>query len=108
MTDYPGTRSYNWAAGETLTANSTAGGFTATTIKPTSGDYAGMVAQIAKVNVESNAIKYTQTGTAPNSTDGSVRYATDVFYIFGPTNIKRFYMIRNGSSNATVKCEYGW
>ena len=104
------TQAYRWAARERLTIDNTAAGipFTAATYKPTSGDFKGMPAQIAKCNVETADIRYRQDGTAPTSTVGRMAYETTEFYIQGSQNIKNFKAIRTGANSATLDVEYGW
>jgi hypothetical protein len=104
------TQEYRWAARERLTIDNTAAGipFTSSTYDPTSGDFKGMPAQIAKCHVESADIRYRQDGTAPSATVGRIAYETSEFYIQGSQNIKKFLAIRTGATSATLDVEYGW
>lgn len=105
------TQEYRWADRERLTIDNTVGGigFTATKYKPTSGDFKGIPARIAKFTVETADIRYTQEGsTAPTSSVGKVVYETSGDSIQGSMNIKNFKAIRTGSTSATLDVEYGW
>jgi len=99
---------YVWAARERITVSNTAVGFTAATYKPTSGDYKGICARIAKFTVESADIRYCQDGTTATTSVGKVIYETGGDTILGTQNIKKFSAIRDGSTDATIDVEYGW
>jgi len=69
--------------------------------------------QIAEVHVLDNSIITTMNGNKPvySATDascvGKKYYEGDTFYIFGTDAIKKFKMLRNGSSDAVVYVKYG-
>lgn len=102
------TQEYRWAARERITVTNTAVGFTAATYKPTSGDFKGIPAQIAKCHVETADIRYRKDGTDPTAAVGRIVYETGEFSIQGSQNIKKFSAIRTGSTSATLDVEYGW
>lgn len=102
------TQQYRWAARERITVSSTAIGFTAATYKPTSGDFKGIPANIARFTVESADIRYRQDGTDPTTSIGKVIYETGGDDIIGSQNIKNFSAIRDGGTDATIDVEYGW
>lgn len=99
---------YHWAARERISVTDTAVGFTAAAYKPTSGDYTGVCAKIAKFTVETADIRYRQDGTDPTTSVGKVVYETGEEIILGSQQIKKFSAIRDGATSATIDVEYGW
>lgn len=102
------TQEYRWAARERITVGATAVGFTAATYKPTSGDYKGICAKIARIIPEGADIRYTTTGTDPTATTGKRIYEDSEESIIGMQNIKKFKAIRTTSTSATLDVDYGW
>jgi len=99
---------YVFAARERITVSSTAVGFTAGTFKPTTGDRKGIPAKIARCNVETDSIRYTQDGsTTPTASIGRIKYDTDSFDVIGTQAIQDFLAIRV-TTDATLDVEYGW
>ncbi len=101
------TQEYRWAARERITVSNTAVGFTAATYKPTTGDFKGICANIARCVPESADIRYRVDGTDPTASVGRRIYEDGEFYIIGTQNIKKFKAIRT-NTDATLDVEYGW
>jgi hypothetical protein len=94
---------------ETITIDNTSGGvgFTAATIKPTSGDFKGVKATLAIVQSEgSGQIRYTDDGTAPTTSVGTIINPYEEFPVVGSTNITKFRAIRMGGVNGTINVAY--
>jgi len=90
---------------ETITVSSTAIGFTATKIKPTTGDFKGMTAVEAFFTVETAQIRFRCDGTDPTSSVGHLLSSGDSVTIRGKNNVNNFKAIRV-SSDATIQVSY--
>jgi hypothetical protein len=86
---------------ETITVSNTSIGFTAASAYPTGGPAADM----AVVDVESNAIRYRSDGIAPTATVGNPIAAATTFTVCGAPAIKAVRFIRQ-SADATLSVSY--
>lgn len=93
---------------EKITVSSTAVGFTAATIHPstpTNRTVDQRYANMAYCTVATDAIRWLSTGTAPTATDGLLVASGGNFTIYGRENVDNFKMIRV-TTDATVNCQY--
>lgn len=86
---------------ETITVSSASIGFTAALAYPTGG----LLADMAVVDVETNAIRYRADGIAPSATVGNPVAASTTFTVCGAAAIKAVRFIRQ-SSDATLSVSY--
>ena len=93
---------------EALTVTDTAAGFTAATIKPTSGDRTGIPANAALIYVSNFPITWRCDGTTATAANGMHSLANDVILIEGAGNVARFSAIRTTADSATVYVLYYW
>lgn len=86
---------------EQVTVSSASIGFTSTLAYPTGG----LAADMAVVDVETNAIRYRADGTAPTATVGSPVASGASFTVCGAPTIKAVRFIRQ-SSDATISVHF--
>jgi hypothetical protein len=100
---------YDYNSYEAITVGSTAVGFTASKITPTTGDWKNQDCQVAEFRVETDQIRYRLDGADPTSVAGSGTLVNvgDIVTIRGTNNIKRFRAIRV-TADATITVHYGW
>ena len=99
---------------ESLVIDNTEGGtgFTASEIRPTSGDFKGKACQKAIITVENESIRYTLdetapvTGTASASTHGHLVAAGGSIVINHPKNISNFLAISISATDAWLRVTY--
>ena len=96
---------------ETIGTTTSSIGFTAATITPTTGNFAGLLAKAAVISVETADIRFTIDGTVPTVTSGTgaghLLENGSSFIIYGEKNVANFRCINAvGSSGAKVKCTY--
>ena len=87
---------------ESITVSTTAVGFTAGTYDPGTGGVATGVV----VTVETAAIRYWTSGTAPTATTGHVLEPGDVLELDRSEDIKNFKAIRRDGIDATIRVSY--
>lgn len=95
-------------ASEKITVSSTAVGFTAATINPstpTNRTVNQRYASHAYCTVEGDAIRWLSTGSNPLAATGIYVAAGGNFNVYGIENITNFKMIRV-TTDATVNCQY--
>ena len=98
---------------DSLVVDNTVGGvgFTATDIRPTSGDFSGLACQIVEVAVENNSIRYTKDGTVPvvgvasAVTHGTLVAKGESFILDHPSDISNFLAIAV-DSDAWLRCNF--
>lgn len=89
---------------EAITVSTTAVGFTATTITPTSASLRPATAAI--ITLETADIRYRYDGTNPTATEGHAAASGSTIVVRGANNVLRFRMIRSGASDATARVTY--
>jgi len=109
-------REIGYTAGgyETLEVDNTDGGkgFTATEIRPTSGDFEGKACQKVVITVENESIRYTLNGTVPISgtaavaTHGHLVAAGGTIPINDPESISNFLAISISATDAWLRVTY--
>jgi hypothetical protein len=88
---------------ETITVSSVAIGFTSSKVSSTGVPSA----KAAIITIETNPLRYRYDGTAPTTTVGHLRAATDTpLVVWGINNIRNFKMIRQGGADASVSVTY--
>ncbi len=85
-------------------APTTAKGFTAALIKPTSGTYLGFSAKAVRITPEDFAIRYREDGTNPTAAEGPKLDAGVDHLIIGTGNIINFKCIDTAAGASSVKC----
>ena len=85
-------------------APTTSTGFTATLIKPTSGEKLGYSAKVVRIIPEDYPIRYREDGTAPTATEGPKIDAGTEHLIIGTENITNFRCIDTAAGASSVKC----
>ena len=95
----PGTTRLVAYAHEAITVSSTALTFTTATMLPT-----GVNPVAIKITVETDAIRYLDTGTAPTDSTGHQSDPGEVLWVCG-SSIGRFQMIRK-TNNATARVTF--
>lgn len=94
---------YMSAAYESITANTTAVGFTAAKIASTNG---GQIVG-ALVSCETAQVRFTLDGTTVNaSTSGHLLNSGDIMEVWGGNDLKNFKAIRTGATNGALKVTY--
>lgn len=96
---------------ETLSDTTSAIGFTAAMIAPTTGNHAGKKAKAALVSVETADVRFTIDGTTPTVTAGTgaghIIPSDGEYEIKGSANVANFKCINAvASSGAKVKCTF--
>lgn len=92
---------------EGISVATTAVGFTAGSIKPTTGTYIGMEAKGAVISVETGNIRFRVDGTDPTAAEGHAVAADDALVLLGAQAIKNFRAIcKTGSASAVLKVTY--
>jgi hypothetical protein len=89
---------------EQITVN-TAIGFTATQLRPVSGNASGQGAFAALFKVETDQIRYRMDGTDPTASVGMLLEVGDSLTVFGPKNLANFKAIKV-TNNALISVEY--
>ena len=96
---------------ETIADTSTAIGFTAAKIAPTTGNHVGKKAKAALISVETADVRFTLDGTTPTITAGTgaghLLPSGGEYEIKGTANVANFKVINAvDASGAVVKCTY--
>ena len=89
---------------EAITVN-TAIGFTASEIRPTTGDFAGHTCQAIFATLETDSIRFTLDGTTPSSTVGHLLTNGQNLTIKNANDIAKFRAIKV-TANASLKVTY--
>ena len=90
---------------ESITVSTTAIGFTAATITPSTAAAPVPPAAFALATVETDQIRWTADGTTPTSTVGHLANAGDVIELHGYENVRNFRAIRV-TTDATLKASF--
>lgn len=92
---------------EVLTVADTSTYFARGKIKPTSGTYAGMTAQVALVSLEGGDIRFRLDGISPpTSTSGHYLSSGDTFLLVGAQALSQFRAIRVGEQSGILTATY--
>lgn len=86
---------------EKITVSTTAVGFTASKIAPTSAGRATLVV----CSVETNPIRVRMDGTNPDASTGVAYVAGSTITLNGYQDISRFKAIRSGGADGTLNCQ---
>lgn len=85
-------------------APTTAKGFTAASIKPTSGAKLGWKAKAVKIIPEDYPIRVREDGTSPTADEGLPVAAGQEYLIIGTQNVTNFKCIDTAAGASSVKC----
>ena len=97
-----------YAAGdyESITVSSTAVGFTASKLNPTSGDFKGMNCKEVYCTSETASLRFRMDGINPTATEGHLLPSGSELKIKNPQSIAKFKAIRNTTTDAVLKVTY--